>query len=101
MRDEILLDDASEFGDILAGGSDVLDEPGATLIIAFSKYFPDDQFLNFLLDLQFSGTEGVLFIYDVLFQLVHQLLALLFELLAATLPRLLLTQHLLVVLGLF
>lgn len=72
MCDEVLLDDASEFGEVLPGGSDVLDEP-APAVVALLEYFLDDEFLYLLLDLQFPPRPPLLLsLHQVLLQLVHQ-----------------------------
>lgn len=72
MCDEVLLDDASEFGEVLPGGSDVLDEP-APAVVTLLEYFLDDEFLYLLLDLQFPPRPPLLLsLHQVLLQLVHQ-----------------------------
>ena len=83
VRDEIFLYAASQLRDILSRGCHVLYESRSALIIAFSKYFPNDQFFDLLLDLQLARRhrQRVLFIITTdlaLFQLNHQPLAFLF-----------------------
>ena len=102
MRDEIFLHDASQLADIFSGGGGVLYESGSTLIVAFSKYFPNDQFFDLLLDLQFARRQRqcVLFIFTtdlVLFELVDQPLALLCYSLRPALPY---SERLFIVVGL-
>ena len=77
MSNQVFLDYATEFADILACGRCVLDEPRPALITLPEDLF-DDELLYFLFDLQFPHAEAVLFVYDVLTQLVDQLLAFLF-----------------------
>lgn len=98
MRDEIFLYDASQLRDILPGSCHVLYESRSTLIISLSKYFPNDQFFDLLLDLQLARRhrQRALSIITTdlpLLQLDHQPLAFLFQLLRPTLP----TKRLLII----
>ena len=102
MRNEVFLYDASQLADIFSGSGGIFYESGSALIVAFSKYFPNDQFFDLLLDLQFARRQChcVLFIFVtdlVLFELAHQPLALLYYFLCPALPSF---ERLFIVVGL-
>lgn len=78
VSNEVFLDDSSQLEDIFASGSGIFDESWSAFIITLPKYFSNDQFLYFLLYLQLPSAKTVLFIYNILFELVDQFLAFLF-----------------------
>ena len=77
LSNQVLLHDASQLAHLLSGGRGVLDEPRSALV-SLAKDLFDDELLYLLFDQQLAHPQAVLFVYDVLTQLVDQLLAFLF-----------------------
>ena len=77
LSNQVLLHDASQLAHLLSGGRGVLDEPRSALV-SLAKDLFDDELLYLLFDQQLPHPQAVLFVYDVLAQLVDQLLAFLF-----------------------